>query len=281
MNLDQVRSTLWVRAVETADRDGALLPAAVRDRCTAEAGPPGAADGGQESSGPEAQAFLSGRAALVEAELARRHPGLHVLAAAPGFDNAPAWIAGVAVFVAGLASALGWKRQPMELLAFPLLWLIAWYLLVYLWLLFVPLLGGGAGDASRPLVQSVMRLLARLRMPRWPGVGRRTPEADVAAWAAAQFLREWMPLQASAIHRCSTPCRWIRLPSSVAGTPVTSKRPVASSEATRFSGQVSAHWIRPGRGQASASTTRAGNATLNRAHPARLQTRPTRPSTSP
>jgi len=196
MNLGQARSTLWVRAVETADRDGLLLPAAVRDRCTAEAGPPAASEEGHATPGPEAQAFLSRRAALVEAELSRRHPGLHLPAAWPGLGNAPAWIAGAAVFVAGFASAFGWKRQPMELLAFPLLWLIAWNLLVYLWLLLLPLLGRGAGNPSRPLVESATRLLARLRMPRWPGAGGGGPEAEIAARATAQFLREWMPLQA-------------------------------------------------------------------------------------
>jgi hypothetical protein len=196
MNLTEARATLLVRAVETADRDGVLLPLAVRDRCTAQAGPPEAPEAGGETLGPRSQAFLSRRAALLEAELARRSPGLDALGAGLGLGSLPLWIAGLVVLATGLLSALAWKDQPLQLLGFPLLWLIVWNLLVYVWLLVMPLFAAGAAAVPHPLVDLVARLLARLRMPRWPVAGAGEAGTAVASQAAAQFLREWVPLQA-------------------------------------------------------------------------------------
>jgi len=195
MNRDQARSTLWVRALETADRDGVLLPLAVRERCTAEAGPPEAPDGSEAALGPGSEAFIVRRAALVEDEIARRHPGLHAPGAGPALGSMPLWIAGLAVLAMGILSALAWTEQPLQLLWFPLLWLIAWNLLVYLWLAVLPLVGAGSAG-FRPLVDLASRLVARLRMPRWPVEGHGDAGSAVAGRAAAQFLRDWVPLQA-------------------------------------------------------------------------------------
>ena len=196
MNLADARATLRVRAVETADRDGILLPQAVRERCTAEAGPPEAPDTVGAALGPGSQAFLARRAALAEAELLKRNPGLDAPVAGLGLGRLPLWIAALAVLTAGFTSALAWKNQPLQLLGFPLLWLIAWNLLVYLWLLVMPLFAAGGGAVPRPLVDFVTRLLARLRMPRWPVAGAGDARAAVAAESATQFLRDWVPLQA-------------------------------------------------------------------------------------
>jgi hypothetical protein len=193
VNLAEAKTTLLVRAVETTDREGVLLPLSVRDRCTAEAGPP-EAPAGAAVTGPAEQAFLARRAALVQAELERRHPGLHALGAAPGLGNLPLWIGSLALLVMGFLSAAAWVRQPLRLLNFPLLWLIAWNLLVYLWLLAVPWFDAGRG-APRPLVELVSRLLAKLRMPRWPDIGAGDARSAAATRAAAQFLRDWIPLQ--------------------------------------------------------------------------------------
>ena len=196
MNREQARTTLLVRAVEQADRDGVLLPLAVRDRCTAEAGPPegpGPAEG--TLLGPEAEAFLARRAGLAEAELARRHPGLQARGADLGLGSLLSVAAALVALAMGFMSALAWTGQPLRLLGFPLLWLIVWNLAVYLWL-FVMGVAGGRLAAPRPLVDLVSRLLARLRLPRWATGTGSDAGAATAAKAAGQFLREWSPLQA-------------------------------------------------------------------------------------
>jgi len=197
MNREQARSTLLVRAVERADREGVLLPLAVRDRCTAEAGPPeGPGPAVGETLGPDAEAFLARRAVLAEEELGRRQADLQGLAAGWGLGGVLPLAGALIVLVTGFLSAFAWTKQPLRLLSFPLLWLIAWNLLVYLWLLAMTLAGGGGQTVPRPLVDLVSRLLARLRLPRWPTSVGGDAGAAVASKAAGQFLREWWPLQA-------------------------------------------------------------------------------------
>jgi hypothetical protein len=194
MNREQARTTLLVRAAEQADRDGVLLPLAVRDRCTAEAGPPESPVFGA-GFGPDAEAFLARRAGLAEMELARRHPGLQALGAGLGLGSVLPWAGAFLALVIGFMSAMTWARQPLRLLSFPLLWLILWNLAVYVWLL-VMSMAGGRHAAPRPLVNLASRLLARLRLPRWPAGAGSDAGATAAAKAAGQFLHEWLPLQA-------------------------------------------------------------------------------------
>lgn len=199
MNLEQARSTLLVRAVETADRTGIVLPHAIRDRCTADAQPP---ERGTVGGGPltqEEEAFVARRADLIETELLHRSPDLVPLAGGLGLGVLPVLAAAAIALAIGFFSPDVWSDRPLHLLKFPLLWLIGWNLLVYLWLLAARLLPRSAGGPPHPLASLVSRWLARMRLPRLPGAamhGDGDARATVAARAGTQFLRDWMPLQA-------------------------------------------------------------------------------------
>lgn len=199
MNLAEAKATLLVRAVETADREGVLLPLAVRDRCTAECDPPAGHDG---RAGPvltrEEEAFVARRARCVGQRLRERHADLTLLAEETGLGGLALSVGALAVLAVGFFSRHVWSDRPLHLLNFPLLWLIVWNLLVYAWLVLSRALSRNGSQRLHPLVGFVARGLGRLHLP---GPLRAAPATTgegpsfVAAAAGAQFLRDWVPLQ--------------------------------------------------------------------------------------
>jgi hypothetical protein len=202
VNPSDTKSTLRVRALELADPAGVLLPEGVRERCTAEAGPPdaGAAPAaGDDALTPGEEAFLARRAALIDAQMRRRHPAF---SAPPAATEARRWLA---VALPALAFGLGFfsyriaPDQRINLLASPLLGLVAWNLAVYLLLLarrLRPQRGGPA--AAGPLTAALAHCMARVQPPLPAGPSGSESErarAAIAANAAAGFLRDWIPLE--------------------------------------------------------------------------------------
>jgi hypothetical protein len=193
---------LLVRAVELADRTGLLLPHGVRERCTAEARPPVAvglaAQPAAGSLGPDEEAYLARRAALAEAALRQRGPELAVLAGRTGVRG---W---VLLAIAALAFVIGFISHPasadkrLNLLAFPVLGLVAWNCCVYLLLLLHALRGRRVRPGGGPLVAWIAHSLTRIRLPGLspamdaPGQAR----AAVVTAAASRFLRDWIGQQA-------------------------------------------------------------------------------------
>ena len=134
MNEAAAREVLLVRAVETADGAGTVLTAQDRShagRAAAELARWQAADQGRQATGEE---FLARRAALLAAKLAERSPKafrtLRALRWRPWIGVALP----VAAFVIGAAAEHIADRRHVNILAFPLVGLIAWNFAVYLWL---------------------------------------------------------------------------------------------------------------------------------------------------
>lgn len=200
MNPSQAKSTLLVRAVELADATGVLLPQAVRDDCTRAAGPPepvaGPAAAGERELTPGEEAYLARRAALLEAELGERAPGLLPVTDASGLRG---WVGAALLALAFVAGFLAYEIAPGErinLLAFPLPALILWNLAVYLLLLLRRLRPRGEPREPGPLAGTLARWLARAGLPRPPAAGSNEAGAAIAAKAASRFLGAWVPLQA-------------------------------------------------------------------------------------
>jgi hypothetical protein len=124
MGEEELRAVLLVRAIEEADREGALVPLADR-AAAARAARRDAADAASED------ALLAARAQILLPRIVARHPFIEtVLHLARG----PAWagwmVIGGGLLLGAALSALDATRR-INVLAFPLLGLIAWNLAVY------------------------------------------------------------------------------------------------------------------------------------------------------
>ena len=213
MQQDKLREVLLVKAIEEADASGALIPFADRARASRDAMKSSglatdqvAAD---ESRAKVSQA-LAARAEQLLHPLVERHPMLEDLLARSGW---PYWIGG-ALLVAACVSGFGLSAihgsRHINILALPLLGLLAWNLVVYLVLL--------AFELRQPLTRGSTRLTG----PSVRGVGRRLgpfaariAQVDtvlgsavrrfVADWSItagpvlAQTLRLWLHLAAASI----------------------------------------------------------------------------------
>ena len=129
MNANALRAILLVKNVEEQDPDGSVLPLAERDAATRDAlrrHPAGSAE-------REAQAWqvLAERADSLRAKLAERHP---VVTRAVNLETQIAGVGGLLLFAAfmlGVALSLFDSRVRIEILAFPLLGVVLWNLVVY------------------------------------------------------------------------------------------------------------------------------------------------------
>jgi hypothetical protein len=133
MNANALRSILLVKNVEEQDPDGAVLPLAERAAATRDAlrqrTPP------QGDAQAHAWAVLADRASLLQARLAERHP---VVTKALELESGLAlagWLMLPAAVALGLVLSLYDSRIRIEILAFPLLGLVVWNLVVYALLL--------------------------------------------------------------------------------------------------------------------------------------------------
>ncbi|MDP1536609.1 MAG: DUF2868 domain-containing protein [Burkholderiales bacterium] len=150
MNEVAAREVLLVRAVEMADAAEALLSAQDRGhagRAAAELVRWQATDQGRP---PAAEEYLARRAQLLAAKLAERSP--KAWRAVEAFHWRP-WIgvaAPLAAFATGAALEQIADRQHVNILAFPLLGVVAWNLAVYLWLLVRGLIALASGSRRPP-----------------------------------------------------------------------------------------------------------------------------------
>jgi Protein of unknown function (DUF2868) len=129
MNANALRAILLVKNVEEQDPDGSVLPLAEREAATRDAlrrHPMG--NGDREV---HAWQVLATRAESLRAKLAERHP---VVTRAVSLESQIAGVGGLvllAAFVLGLALSLLDSRVRIEILAFPLLGVVLWNLVVY------------------------------------------------------------------------------------------------------------------------------------------------------
>jgi hypothetical protein len=176
------RAVVLVRAIETADAARELLTNADRAWALRTA----AQDVG---AGAAPDAFLAQRAALLLDRLAKRYAMVATWARAP---SARGWLSPLAAAAAFVVGALGvdvGSEHRINLLAPPVLALLAWNLAVYALLvasLFVP-----RGGPDRPLRERVASILRDASRP-WRG---SSPPAGLAA-AATRFAAAWSALAA-------------------------------------------------------------------------------------
>lgn len=195
MRSSALRTVLLVKAIEDADPDGVLLPHAERELATREAKLPRADRGGvdEASDAPglpaRAQRFLARRARTLFDRLALRYPGLH---AADAAARGSVWLAPLAL-LASLASGIGMAQldgsQRINILAYPLLGIVAWNFLVYAILVIAWIRRVGArspGAAGGP-----GRALARLafRLGRGMSAGNGVPQT--LSGAVSSFGEAW------------------------------------------------------------------------------------------
>lgn len=185
MDEASARDVVLLRALETADTSARLVSPEDRRYASRAAGELvhwHAADA-RVAATPEL--FLAQRATLALDKLAAKLPAVRAL-------RSVRWRPWIGIVLPLAALALGAvleqvaDRRHVNVLAFPLLGIIAWNLLVYLGLLVKPLLG---------------RSLGPLR--RWVAGARRTPnvmsDATTAA-AAARFAGDWGELSAPLLN---------------------------------------------------------------------------------
>jgi len=178
MDEQAARDVLLVRAIETTDSDALLTPDDARQagRAAAEMAHWQAS---QLRVPATAESFLSNRADLVLEALGPRTAWVRAL-------RRVQWRPWIGLALPVVAFALGAlteqvaDRQHVNLLAFPLLVLIAWNLFVYALLLLRPLTGRSMGPLRA-------RLTGARRLAETTGSG-------VAATASARFARDWLTL---------------------------------------------------------------------------------------
>lgn len=178
MTEDEARTAELVRAIEAEDADGALLTREDRDQAEARARAAVAGLSGARAD----DRFIATRGEFAAARLATRHPGIASLLARSRW---PVWIGVVLPLLAlgagFLANEFGTARR-LDLLAVPLLGVIAWNLLAYAAIAAGALTGRGR-LASDPVSGTVARLA---------GFGRRDFDRGSALHRAADgFQRRW------------------------------------------------------------------------------------------
>ena len=182
MRESDAQALLLVRAVEEADAEGRVWPEHERDAATRQAlersGLP------EETAAPE---VLAWRARLLTDDLGRRFPVV---------SRALAWSRGgvglslalcAGALAVGVATNLLGPRQQINLLAFPLLGLIGWNLLVYLFAALSPLLRTTGGR----LAGLLLALPPALRPGRAARGGAPSSAGAVVASALPTFAARW------------------------------------------------------------------------------------------
>jgi hypothetical protein len=193
MREESLRSVLLVKAVEEADRTGALVPPADRATATREASrdiAPSTTTAPEGAALPSAaQRMLAVRAETLRQRIVARHPFVDTVLALARGPAWAGWLLVLASLLVGLAlSSLDGTRR-INVLAFALLGLVAWNFLVYAAVLIAWLRrAAGAGPSRHRLAG----LLARIGAGRVRRLVARSAAFDARlAEALSRFLGEW------------------------------------------------------------------------------------------
>ena len=191
MNANALRAILLVKNVEEQDPDGSILPLAERDAATRDALRRHPAGSGDREG--HAWRVLATRADSLRAKLAERHP---VVTRAVSLESQIAGVGGLvllAAFVLGLALSLFDSRVRIEILAFPLLGVVLWNLVVYAVLAVSSLRRGPAAATS--LLPGWTLWPARWT---WQRAARLIKQASFyhrpLSAALRRFSEEWWPI---------------------------------------------------------------------------------------
>ncbi|HLX27346.1 MAG TPA: DUF2868 domain-containing protein [Casimicrobiaceae bacterium] len=181
MNERNAREVVLVRAIETADGAREIVSDADREwasRASAEIVGEHASD----------EAFLTRRAALLLERLRERYPRMRVLASPPTTRGILAVALAIGAFVIGALGVDVGPSKRINLLAPPLLGLLAWNLAVYVVLLVEALASRHRGDAFGPFRRAIVGGWREAMHP----VRGSTPRP--LAVALARFATDWSAL---------------------------------------------------------------------------------------
>lgn len=185
MNESDARKLLLVRAIELNDPGETVLTREDRLWATRAA----------RAEGTEEAGFLARRAALAENRLAARHQ-----AVARAWRNARwpgwlSWLLPLAAFIGGVAANEFAAGQRINIIAFPLLGMLAWNLAVYAVLVAGALAALSGRPAHPPAL--IRAILARLARPlRQPPAGQGGQDGQILARGLGRFYADWLQLSA-------------------------------------------------------------------------------------
>jgi len=175
LNEANARNLLLVRAIEIHDHDETLLPRAERLWATRSA---------QSARAGDEEAFLAERAALLQARLSERQP---LVSQAWHASHWPLWsyfLVSAVALVAGLLTNVFGPAQRIQLIAFPLLGMLAWNLGLYLWLAWSALLGRSRAPQPVPWSRWFGRINAFAR--------RKLDGTTPLGKGLQQFYQDWL-----------------------------------------------------------------------------------------
>lgn len=194
----QAQTVLLVQAFEEADPDGRLLPAQRRTEATRRAlevtEPARAPERPGVIAEPRRAETVQVRARLLLDSIEERYPAVPRLLRVMRWRGGIGLAACVAALAAGLMSNVLGPAGRVNLLAFPLLGLLGWNLLVYVWMIagrgVARRTAGRAGAAGGPLIRWTVRFVlrtmpSRLRSNASPG------DAGVLRRALTAFGESW------------------------------------------------------------------------------------------
>ncbi|MGQ0835858.1 MAG: DUF2868 domain-containing protein [Gammaproteobacteria bacterium] len=165
MRARQLRTTLLIKAIEESDPAGEVLPLADRGEATLRAlrgiAPSEIGRGSANALSRQAETILARRANDLSQRLSERFPVVRLLSRSPGMFGPARALLVLALAAGAFLSVLDGSRR-IDILAFPLLALIAWNLLVYL-LLFVSMLRGRRDGEVGSLLAGLYRRWVRWR----------------------------------------------------------------------------------------------------------------------
>lgn len=189
MQEDVLTSVLLIKAVEETDRAGALIPPAERAAATREAARDAGGSAVTDRLSEEAQRLLARRAEILRGQLVVRYPFVDTLL---GLARGAAWagwlLTGLALIFGGALSALDGSRR-INILALPLLGVVAWNLVVYVLTALNAARSPAHLDARRA---SLATLLARSALRRVKRLIARSAAFNAAlAEALGRFVAEW------------------------------------------------------------------------------------------
>ncbi|HMA32041.1 MAG TPA: DUF2868 domain-containing protein [Casimicrobiaceae bacterium] len=188
MDERSARDVMLVQAIETADRARAVWSDA--DRIAV-----GQAAAHAVGEGAAAETYLARRAGLALARIVAREPRMQSLAGHRVAGPKVAIFAIAAAFIAGVAAAHVGPGQQINLLAPPVLVLLAWNVAVYVALAIAVATSRGGVRTTVPegLRSLLAKLLGRMPVP-WHEAAQKHPLASAAAAFAADWTRASAPL---------------------------------------------------------------------------------------
>lgn len=184
MNEQIARDVVLVRAVENADTERAIFTNEDRTHASRAAAELARWRASERRQAATAESFIGQRAALLAETLPRRAPA--IARAAHGFD----WPAWVGVALPAVAFALGAllehvaDRQHVNVLAFPLLGIVIWNVVVYFLLLLRVVMRASGAKAELRGPRRWLTAGAQRSVRNLPGAAAAAVGTFVALWSA-------------------------------------------------------------------------------------------------